>query len=153
LVFNVQGLKNSPVTKELKIKGEGWDEICPSNQCQIEEDGYSYYAVTPNADDSAPRVYLSLDLKIHDDITNKDLTPLQKKFVEGYRLSFSCSVNSFKDIIERGNNTAYSCSGDSTSIGKQNQEDNDATFYYNLQGTYDNQSDTLNATGEFDRKF
>lgn len=58
LVFNVQGLKTSPVTKEFQINGEVWDEICPSNQCQIEEDGYSSYVITPNPEDSAPRVYL-----------------------------------------------------------------------------------------------
>ncbi len=31
LVFDVQGLKTSPVTNEFKINGEVWDEICPSN--------------------------------------------------------------------------------------------------------------------------
>ncbi len=152
LVFNVQGLKTSPVTNEFKINGEVWDEICPSNQCQITEDGYSLYVITPDANDSAPRVYLNLNFLIHDDITNKNLTPLQKQFVERYAFSFSCSVNSVKDIIEQANNIIYKCSGDSTFLGKEHKEDTDATYFFKVEGTYDNQSDTLNATGHFDRK-
>jgi hypothetical protein len=152
LVFNVQGLKTSPVTKEFQITGEVWDEICPSNQCQIEEYGYSSYIITPNPEDSAPRVYLMLDFFIHDDIANKNLTPIQKKFVERYVLSFSCSVKGVNDIVELGNNTVYKCSGDFTSLGKRNEEFSNVLYYYKVQGIYDNQSDTLNGTGQFDGK-
>jgi hypothetical protein len=153
LVFNVQGLKTSPVTKDFKINGPAWREICPSNQCQIEEGGFSLYVVTPTSDVDSPRVYTSLSFNVHDNITNKDLTPIQKKFAEKYQLSFSCSVNSVNDIIEQANNVIYKCSGDSTFVQKEHKEDADKTYYFQVEGTYDNQSDTLTATGKYDRKF
>ena len=99
----MQGLKSSPVTKDFKINGQAWHEICPSNQCQIKEDRYSLYVVTPTPDVDSPRVYAMLWFDVHDNITNKNLTPIQKKFAERYQLSFSCSVNSVNDIIEQGN--------------------------------------------------
>jgi hypothetical protein len=52
LVFSVQGLQTSPITKDFQINGEVWEEICPSNQCQIEEDYYSTYIVTPDPSDT-----------------------------------------------------------------------------------------------------
>ncbi len=153
LVFNVQGLKTSPVTKDFKINGQAWHEICPSNQCQIEEGEYSYYVVTPTSDEDSPRVYTSLSFDVHDNITNKNLTPIQKKFAEKYQLSFSCSVNSVKDIIEQPNNVIYKCAGDSTFLRKEHMEDTDKTYYFNVEGIYDNQSDTITATGKYDHKF
>jgi hypothetical protein len=86
--------------------------------------------VTPDVDASAPRVYLMLDFLLHDNITNKNLTPLQKKFVERYPLSFACNVNSVKDIIEQGNNVIYKCAGDSTFLQKQNRESTDPAYYF-----------------------
>ena len=80
------------------------------------------------------------------------MTPIQKKFAERYHLSFSCVVNSVNDIIEEGNNVLYKCSGDSTSLGKEDKEDTDKTYYFKVEGTYDNQSDTLTSTGQYDRK-
>jgi hypothetical protein len=152
LVFDVQGLKTSPTTKDFQIKGEVWDEICPPGQCEIEEDGYSLYVITPDLDVTTPRVYLSLNFFVHDNITNKDLTPLQKKFAERYQLSFACYVNSVNDIIEHGNNATYKCSNDSTFLKKENPEDTDSTYYFKTEGTYNNQSDTIVATGKYDRK-
>ncbi len=152
LVFNAQELKTSIITKEFKLDGEVWNEICPSGQCHIEEDRYSLYVVTPNSDDSSPRVYAMMWFDVHDNITNKNLTPLQKTFAERYQLSFSCSVNSVNDIIEQGNNVAYKCSGGSTFLQKQNKEDSDSTYFFKVEGTYDNQSDTLNSTGQLDYK-
>lgn len=150
LVLNVQGLKTSPVTKDFEIKGEVWKDICPSNQCQIEEDGYSFYVVTPGRNNADLRIYLILDFYIRDNITNKDLTPLEKEFVEGYVLSFSCRGISINDIVEQGNNTINACSGEFTNLGKQNKEDIDISYYYIVEGAYNNQSDALNVTGEFD---
>ena len=97
--------------------------------------------------------YTTLYFYIHDNVTNKDLTPLQKKFVERYQLSFSCGVNSVKDIIEQGNNTIYKCSGDFTSLSKFKPEDSDHTYYFRVKGSYDTQNDTLSATGVYDRQF
>jgi len=153
LVFNVEGLTESPTTKDFKIAGKVWDKICPSNQCQIEEDGYSFYVVTPSPEDTQPRIYTSMDFYVHDNVTNKDLTPLQKKFAERYQLGFSCGVDSVKDIIEQGDNITYKCSGEYTDIRKSNPEENDPTYYFKVDGTYDTQSDTLNATGNYDRQF
>jgi hypothetical protein len=153
LIFQVSGLKTSPTNKDFQINGEIWKKICPSNQCQMVEDEYSSYVVTPDPDDTDPSLYVTLYFYVHDNITNKDLTPLQKKFAERYELSFSCNVNSVKDIIEQGNNIIYKCSGDYTSLRKYNQEDNDPTYYYSVEGTYDTESDTLIGTGEYDRQF
>jgi len=153
LVFDVQNLKTSPTTSDFQLNGEVWEEICPSTQCQIEENEYSLYVVTPQPEDTEPRVYTMLWFDVHDDITNKNLTPIQKKFAERYQLSFSCNVNSVNDIIERGNNVLYKCTGDFTFLGKQNKETDDPTYYFKVEGMYDNQSDTLNATGKYERKY
>ena len=152
LVFEVQGLKTSPTTKNFQIAGNIWEKICPSNQCQIEEDGYGL-TLTPNAEDETPSVSAFLDFYVHDNITNKDLTPLQKKFAERHQLSFFCYVNSVKDIIEQANSTIYNCSGDSTDISKSNPEEADPTYYFKVEGKYDTANDTLTATGDYDRQY
>ena len=151
-VFNVQGLLSSPTTKDFQITGPAWEKICPSNQCQIEEIEYGL-TVIPNPQVDSLSVSKFLDFYVHDNITNKDLTPLQKKFAERYQLSFFCHVNSVKDIIEQANNTIYKCSGDSTDIRKSHPEETDPSYYFKVNGTYDTQSDTLNATGNYDRQY
>jgi hypothetical protein len=85
-------------------------------------------------------------------VTNKELTPLQKRFVERYELSISCDVNSVKDIIEQENNITYKCSSEYPDLSKSNSEENDPTYYFRLEGTYDIQNDTLTGTGEYDRQ-
>jgi hypothetical protein len=153
LVFEVQGLRTSPVVQKLEISGEVWEKVCPSNQCQVEEYDYSSYIVLPDPEDTGPRVYTSVYIYIRDDVTNKDLTPLQKNFAERYDLSFSCDVNSVKDIIEQGDTITYKCSSDFTSLSKENPEENDPTYYFNVEGTYETQNDTLTGTGEYDRQY
>jgi hypothetical protein len=152
LVFEVENLSTSPTTKNFHIGGNVWEKICPSNQCQIEEDDYGLTWI-PDPEDETPDVSTFLDFYVHDDITNKDLTPLQKKFAERYQLSFFCYVDSVKDIVEQANTTLYKCSGDSTDISKSNKEDNDPTYYFEVEGTYDTQSDTLTAAGQYDRQY
>jgi hypothetical protein len=149
LVFNVQGLTTSPSTKDFQINGKVWNEICPSNQCKIEEDHYSSYVVTPKPEDDHPHIYTTLYFNVHDNVTNKNLTSLQKKIVEKYGVSLGCYVNSAKDIIERANNTIYKCSGYVTDLAKVNREKTDPTYWFDVKGTYDTQSDSLNATGKF----
>ncbi len=153
LVFEVQGLRTSPVVQKLEISGEVWEKVCPSNQCQVEEYEYSSYVVLPEPEDTDPRLYTSVYIYIHDDVTNKDLTPLQKNFAERYDLSFSCDVNSVNDIIEQGDNIIYKCSSDLTSLSKENPEENDPTYYFNVEGTYDTRNDTLTGTGEYDSQY
>lgn len=153
LVFNVQGLTTSPTTKDFQISGNVWEKICPSNQCQIEEDEYSSYVVTPTPEDTDPSIFVSKSFYVHDPVTNKDLTPLQKKFAERYEISFTCGVNSVKDIIEQGNNIIYKCSSEYTDIRKSNPEENDPTYYFKADGTYDTLNDTLTATGNYDRQY
>jgi len=152
LVFEVQGLRTTPITKNFQLSGEVWEKVCPSNQCQIEEDGYSSYVVLPEPEDTDPRLYTTLYFYIHDNVTNKELTPLQKRFVERYELSISCDVNSVKDIIEQENNIIYKCSSEYPDLSKSNSEENDPTYYFRLEGTYDTQNDTLTGTGEYDRE-
>jgi hypothetical protein len=153
LVFNVQGLTSSPTTKEFQLNNEVWKKVCPSNQCQMVEDEYSSYVVTPSPSDTDPSLYTTLYFYIHDNVTNKDMTPLQKKFAERYELSFSCGVKNAKDIIEQGSNIIYKCSGDFTSLQKNHREDKDHTYYFNVEGTYDTQNDTLTSTGQYDRQY
>jgi hypothetical protein len=153
LVFEVQDLTTSSVIKNFQISGEVWEKVCPSNQCQIEEDEFSSYVVVPDPEDTDPSVYTTAYFYIRDNVTNKDLTPLQKNFAERYQLAFSCAVNSVKDIIEQGDNIIYKCSGDYTSLAKSNPEENDPTYYFSVEGTYDTQNDTLTGTGEYDRQY
>lgn len=153
LVFEVQGLRTNPITKNFQLSGEVWEKVCPSSQCQIEDDGYSSYVVLPDPEDSHPRLYTTLYFYIHDNVTNKDLTPLQKRLVERYELSISCDVNSVKDIIEQENNIIYKCSNEYPDLSKYNSEENDPTYYFRLEGTYDTQNDTLTGTGEYDRQY
>jgi len=152
LVFNLQGLTTSPTTKDLQINGKIWKEICPSNQCQIEEDHYSSYVVTPKPGDKYPQIYTTLYFDVYDNVTNKDLTPLQKKIAERYELSFACYLHSAKDIIEQANNTIYKCSSYVTYLEKYNREKTEPYYWFDVEGKYDNQSDSLNATGKFSYK-
>jgi len=152
LLFEVQGLRTSPITKNLQLSGVVWEKICPSNQCQIEEGMYSNIT-TPDPDDTTPQVFVTLYFYVHDNITNKDLTPLQKKSVERYDLTVSCVVNSPKDLIEQANSTIYKCSSERTDLQKFNREQTDTTYYFKIDGTYDSQSDTLTATGKYARQF
>ncbi|HKQ21897.1 MAG TPA: hypothetical protein VJS91_07650, partial [Nitrososphaeraceae archaeon] len=124
-----------------------------SNQCQMVEDEYSSYVVTPSPDDTDPSLYTTMYFYIHDNVTNKDLTPLQKKFAERYEISFSCDVKNAKDIIEQGSNIKYKCSGDYTSLKKYNAEERDPTYYFSVEGTYDTENDTLTSTGGYDRQY
>ncbi len=153
MVFNVQGLTSTPTTKEFQLNNEIWKKVCPSDQCQMVEDEYSSYVVTPSPDDTDPSLYTTMYFWIHDNVTNKDMTPLQKKFAERYELSFSCAVKNAKDIIEQGSNVIYKCSGDMTSLQKNHREDKDHTYYFNVKGTYDTENDTLTSTGEYTNQF
>jgi hypothetical protein len=117
------------------------------------EDEYSSYVVTPSPDATDPRLYTTMYFYIHDNVTNKDMTPLQKKFAERYDLSFSCDVKNAKDIIEKGSNIIYKCSGDFTSLQKDHREDKDHTYYFDVEGIYDTENDTLTSTGEYTRQF
>jgi hypothetical protein len=148
LIYNVQNLSTSPVTKNFNISGDAWKKVCPSNQCQIEEKEYDSNIGVPKPEDTSPGIYTNLFLDIHDNVTNKDLTPLQKKFVESYQFHFSCNVNSVKDIIEQANNTIYKCE-DYSYLFKENREENDPFNSFTVKGTYDTQNDTLNATGVY----
>ena len=150
LVFEVQGLRTSPVIKDFQISGEVWEKICPSNQCQIEEDEYANIT-TPDADDDTPQVLVTLYFYVHDNITNKDLTPLQKKNVERYDLTVSCVVDSGKNVIEKANNLIYKCSSERTDLRKYDGEKKDPTFFFKIEGTYDTQADLLMATGKYVR--
>jgi len=152
LVVNLQGLTTSPTTKDFQINGKIWKEICPSNQCQIEEDHYSSNVVPPKPGDKYPHIYTSLFFYVHDNVTNKDLTPLQKKFAERYWLFFSCDVHSAKDIIEQENNTTYKCSSSYANLAKSNSEKTDPRYWFDVEGKYDTQSDSLNLTGKFSNK-
>lgn len=62
-------------------------------------------------------------------------------------------MNSVKDIIEQGNNIIYKCSSEYTDIRKSNPEENDPTYYFKADGTYDTLNDTLTATGNYDRQY
>jgi hypothetical protein len=148
LIFDVQNFTTSPVTKNFNISGDAWKKLCPSNQCQIEEKGYDPNTGVPEPEDTSPTIHTIFSLDIHDYVTNKDLTPLQKKFVESYTFYFSCGVNSVKDIIEQANNTIYKCE-DYSSLSKTNSEENDEIILFTVKGTYDTKNDTLNATGVY----
>lgn len=153
LVFEEQDLRTSPVIKNFQISGEVWEKVCPSNRCQIELAEYFSYVVLPDPEDTDPNVYTSVYFYIRDNVTNKDLTPLQKNFAERYDFTFSCNVNSVKDIIEQGDNIICKCSGDYTDLAKSKPEENDPTYYFSVEGTYDTQNDTLTGTGEYDRQY
>ncbi len=43
------------------------------------QDEYSSYVVTPDPDDTDPSLYVTLYFYVHDNITNKDLTPSSEK--------------------------------------------------------------------------
>ena len=147
LVFEVQDLRTSPITKNLQITGEVWKKICPSNQCQIEEDGYSN--ITKSDDDATPHVFVTLNFYVHDNITNKDLTPIQKEIVERYNLKVACILNSASNASGQANNIMYKCSSGETDLQKYNREEKDSIYYFKIDGTYDTQSDILTAIGKF----
>jgi hypothetical protein len=148
LIFEVKDLRTSPITKNLEITGEVWKKICPSNQCQIEENEYSNITMP---DDANPHVFVTLNFYVHDNITNRDLAPIQKDIVERYDLKVACILNSSNNATEQGNDIIYKCSSGETDLQKYNREEKDSIYYFKIDGTYDTQSDTLTATGKFVR--
>jgi len=68
---------------------------------QVEEDEYSSYVVLPEPEDKDPSLYTSVYFYVRDNVTNKDLTPLQKDFAEKYDFTFSCNVNSVKVSLNK----------------------------------------------------
>jgi hypothetical protein len=130
LAFEVQGLRTDPLDtttpklKDFQITGKIWDNICPSNQCQIKSDESTLRGKVPipNPDTDPyidPSIAVTMSFDLHDNVTNKDLTPTQKKLEERYQAQFICTVDRFKDIIKQENNTIYKCSSHLSTLQRE----------------------------------
>ncbi|MGE5821898.1 MAG: hypothetical protein ACM31M_04875, partial [Nitrososphaerota archaeon] len=97
LTLELEGIDN-PMVKEFKINNdEVFNEICPSNQCTIE---YTHtFLDPPSPEINKYDIGYSIDFNLLDPITNKDLTPIQKKFVERFDVGITCFVKNVEDIF------------------------------------------------------
>ena len=140
-ILEMKNVKESPEVSNLKIVGESYKQICPSTQCKIV--GYTYTFFIPPTPTSMGMTY-NIEFRMQDDITNKDLGPKKKEFVEQYSASmFSCIVN---DIKEDNGQEIYYCNDRTNSITRTFDS---KSWYYNSSGIYDAKKDIYTVTGNF----
>jgi hypothetical protein len=86
----------------------------------------------------------NIDFKLQDDITNKDLGPKKKEFLEQYTATMvGCKVN---DIKEDSGQEIYYCNDGINSVTRTFDS---KSWYYNSNGIYDAKKDTFTVTGNF----
>ena len=101
-----------PKISKFNVTGESYKQICPSGQCNIEYTYTNFIAPSP----SSRGIAYSIDFVVEDNITNKDLGPKKKEYLEQYGANmFGCMVS---DIIEDNDQEIYYCSDRTNSIAR-----------------------------------
>jgi len=135
-------LKTGPVSEVTKfiISGESDKEICPSGQCSIYSEGqYTYFhGPSPNF----MSISTNFDFTLQDNITNADLGPKKKEFMEQFNVRFFCNVD---DIIEENGQELYYCDGD----GSISRKFDSKTWDYDATAVYDAKNNTLQVSGNY----
>ena len=116
------------------------NEICKSGNCEFKIEEIVF--LPPN-DDNYIASY-SMDFRVIDNITNKNLSKLKKDFVEKFYSSSYCNTD---DIVknEKGNEV-YQCSDTSVQMLR---EYGDQRWLYNSTGIYDPIEQTFTIKGDF----
>jgi hypothetical protein len=141
LTMVLEKVSSDPKITTFDIKGESYDQICPSHQCKIVE--YTYTNFMPPTPSSMNIAY-HIEFRYQDDITNADIGPKKKQFLEQFDASmFGCRIN---DIIEDNSQELYYCeNGDNT----LKRVFDSIEWNYDSNGVYDAKKDTFTITGKF----
>jgi hypothetical protein len=140
-ILEMKNVNETPEVSNFKIVGESYKQICPSAECKIIK--YTFTNFIPPTPTSMSIAY-HIEFRLQDDITNKDLGPKKKEFLEQYTASmYGCTVN---DIKEDNGQEIYYCSDGTNSI---NRNFDSKSWYYNSNGIYDAKKDTYTVTGNF----
>ena len=153
LILEMQGVDSfiDPEILQFKIPSTNYTQICPSNQCEI-EDTYTYLS-GPSPDDSSPYISVRIDLNLIDDITNANLTPAQKLFIEKFSFNIFCKVSSIDQIVQDSDgNVVYNCEDNSggASLGPVETSSNLTSLAYSYKVTYDTKSKIMKLNGKLD---
>lgn len=139
--LEMKNVTQDPEIVTFNITGESYKQICPSAQCKIVE--YTYTNFIPPTPSSMTIAY-HIEFRLQDDITNKDLGPKKKEFLEQYTATmYSCTVN---DIKEDNGQEIYYCSDGTNSISRNFDS---KSWDYDSRGIYDAKKDTYIITGNF----
>ena len=137
-ILKLENVLTNPQVTEFKFS-QG-NEICKSGKCDFKIEQVVFL---PPTDDNYIASY-SLDFRVVDDITNKNLSKIKKDFVEKFYSSSYCNTD---DIVknEKGNEV-YKCSDSSVQMLR---EQGDQRWLYNSTGIYDPVEKTFTIKGDF----
>jgi hypothetical protein len=146
IILEVENITNPQIITFEINDPESKKEICPSDKCIIEYTSDGTFSIP---DPETDNYYISfiIDFDLHDDITNANLTPIQKSFVERYQLHVFCSVVDVNNIIEKNGEVIYNCEGE-TNIQRIHDS---YTWVYQSKGIYDTKLENFKVNGEFNR--
>lgn len=118
-----------------EITGESDKQICPSGQCKINLEGYTYFSA-PTPDSMG--ISYTVDFKVQDNQTNPNLGAKKKEFLEQFSASMIyCKVD---DIIEENGQELYYCHDTSNAISRKFDS---KSWNYDTTGIYDAKNNTL----------
>lgn len=155
LILEMQGVDNPIDNAEIlqfKIPSTNYTQICPSNQCDIEIT-FAYLS-GPAPDDPSPYISVRIDFNLHDDITNANLTPAQKLFIEKFSFNIFCKVSNIDQIVQDPDgNVVYHCEDNNGGayLGPVETSSNLPTLVYSYKVTYDTKSEILKLNGKLDK--
>jgi hypothetical protein len=153
LILEIQGDDN-PEILQFQIPSTNYSQVCPSNECNIEITHTFLSGATP--DDDSPTISVSIDFYLHDDITNANLTPAQKLFIEKFQFHLFCRISNIDEIVQdKEGNVVYHCAGNDSlggaSIAPKESSSNLPSLYYSYNLSYDTKTETLKLNGKLDR--
>jgi hypothetical protein len=144
IILEVENTTNPTImTFEINDQ-ESKKEICPSDKCTIEYTSEGSFSV-PNPETDDYLVSFIIDFDLHDNITNANLTPIQKSFAERYQLHAFCWVDDITDIIEKKGSLIYNC-GDEIKIDRIHDSHQ---WVYKSKGIYDTKTENFKMIGNF----
>lgn len=141
VVSNAIGTNPLKITK-LEFHGSADKAICPSGQCRIGSvDQYTFFS--PPTPDSMGLAY-NIEFKLIDDITNADIGPKKKEFLEQFTASmYGCRI---KDIVETNAQELYYCEDHVTSISRTFDS---KVWRFNTNATYDAKNSIFKVNGKY----
>ena len=135
---------------QFKIPSTNYTQICPSNQCDIEITFAHLSGPTP--DNDSPPISVTIYFNLHDDITNANLTPAQKLFIEKFNFGIYCRISNIDQIVQDPDgNVVYNCVDNAGAyLGPMESSSNLPTLVYSYKVTYDTKSQIMKLNGKLD---
>jgi hypothetical protein len=147
LILEITDVSKDPKVTQIQISGDN-KTICKSGNCQVElEQDKQIMISLPTPD--IPSISITMDLKIHDSVTHKDLSGTKKAFLEQWVLGVTCGVTDIKDTDP--NNLIYECNSDYVTLWPEMKME-DQYFYVIKNAQYFKGEDKFIVTGEFNGK-